>query len=138
MTLVYASCCVDSNAATSVTVPAVTSTPFDSSLKPSPRYNWVDLRVGSSCPSSHHLTHTKLRRTALLVVTGHTYAVALKTSGSEDCTCRSRNVCCLCQSVCHLADDSCSALRQRRRFRLCGRTSDDQRILHPLPRGMQH
>ena len=70
---------------------------------------------------------------ALLVATEHTYVVALNTSGSEDCTCRSRNVCCLCQSVCLLADGSCSAARQRRRFRLCGRASDDLCILHTLP-----
>ena len=42
MTLLYASCCVDSKAAPFGTVPAVTSTPFVSSLKPPPIYNLVE------------------------------------------------------------------------------------------------
>ena len=65
MTLVYAYCCVDSKAATYATVPAVTSTPFVSPLEPPPGYNRVELRVCSSCSSSRHLTHRKLRSPAM-------------------------------------------------------------------------
>ena len=39
----------------------------------------------------------------------HIDAVAIKTSGSDYCTCRGRNVCCLCYSVCQSADDSLEA-----------------------------
>ena len=69
MTLVSATCCVYSKAATSVTVPAITTsrpTLFVSSLKPPPTYDRVELRVGSSCSSSHHVSHRKLRSPALL------------------------------------------------------------------------
>ena len=66
MTLVSATCCVYSKAATSVTVPAATSTLFVSTLKPPPTYDRVELRVGSSCSSSHHVSHRKLRSPALL------------------------------------------------------------------------
>ena len=65
MTLVSATCCVYSKAATSITVP-VTSTRFVSSLKPPPTYDRVELTVGSSCSSSHHVSHRKLRSPALL------------------------------------------------------------------------
>ena len=66
MTLVSATCCVYSNAATSDTVPAVTSTLFVSSLKPPPTYDRVELRVGSRSSSSHHVSHRKLRSPAML------------------------------------------------------------------------
>ena len=66
MTLVSVTCCVYSKAATYVTVPAVTSTLFVSSSKRPPTYDRVELRVGSSCFSSHHVSHRKLRSPAVL------------------------------------------------------------------------
>ena len=66
MTLVSVTCCVYSKAATFVTVLDVTSTLFVSSFKRPPTYDPVELRIGSSCSSSHHDSHRKLRSPALL------------------------------------------------------------------------
>ena len=111
---------MDSSAAMSITELFEISTLFVSSLKPPPRYKRVEPMVCGSCSSWLHVLHKKFRSPALLaeteknscgsgalycsltsnslaVLTGHTYAVALKTSSQLDYIGHSGSV----QSRCH-------------------------------------